>query len=251
MFKPILHMFSWNNAVIRIPLTCLGNYPTQSGKGALSHGHCQHHIKFQLFYERKRLDLVHMKGIQLIPAIAVVSATAQGYRKGRSHKEREHLFWDQLIWRERRGREQTPECTSPSSHTWTWNGTKLWHRNRSLVCQNISSSSLSLFPNRKTRSPKHIPKYVINYPMNHIPYGNILAEATALKICDKRQKETEKIVKERTLPPWLWIHGINTKTRKSWSHQKNTRYIESISHILTLTNPLLFDNLSAPLLYRV
>lgn len=92
MFKPTLHMFSWNNAVIIIHVTCLGKHPTQSGKGALSHAHCQHHIKFQLFYERKRLDLLHKKGIQLIPAITVVSATAQGYRKGRSHKEREHLF---------------------------------------------------------------------------------------------------------------------------------------------------------------
>lgn len=87
-----------------------------------------------------------------------------------------------------------------------WNRTKLWHRNRSQDGQNVSTSSLSLFPNRKTSS-KYTVRYVINYPMNHIPRGNSLVEVTPLKIYNRRQ---------------------NTKTRKSCIHHRITRFVAYI-----------------------
>lgn len=202
-------------------LTWLEKHPTVSGKDTLSHGHFQHHTEFQLLYGRKHTDVVHKNCISESHYYCY-SCLRIEERPGLQGKVTSFTRPVSIEQYEEGGHELQNAQALP--HTWTWNRTKPWHRNKSQGFQNISTSSLSLFPNRKRSSPKHIPKYVINYPMNHIPHGNCLAEVTPLKIHGKRQRNLQDTFKERMLSPPQIIR-VNTKPRKSWSHHRVTRFV--------------------------
>lgn len=86
---------------------------------------------------------------------------------------------------------------------------------------------LSLFQYRK-RSPKHILKHVINYAVNNIPYGNWL-KPHHWKYVLKDRKKLKRQPQRKNTPP-TQILGVNTETRKCWSHHKVSRFLVDFPH---------------------
>lgn len=203
---------------------------TVSGKDALSHSHFQHHVKFQLPYERKHTDLVHNNCISNRSPLLLLYLPLQGYRKGKSRRERWHLLGDQLIWSDKEREGTNSRMHEPFlTRTDVKQNQTVTQKQKPRLPKHLHIQPVPLPKQEKKKSKAH-PKVCHKLPNESYSSWKLSGWShTAENTWYKTERNLKDTLKERTRPS-PQILGVNTKTRKSWNHHRVTRFVVHFSH---------------------